>query len=116
MSFGGGGGGSSSIQGATDVFLSSPSNGQVLSYNSGTLKWVNAGLTTSDVGGLEGALDGKASTATTAVAVQWTGSAWPTYSTDPDRIRHFYSQDDENATTPTGYSAHDVWFAHPEGN
>ncbi len=41
MSFGGGGGGSSSIAGSTDVFLSSPQNNQVLSYNSGTLKWVN---------------------------------------------------------------------------
>lgn len=42
MSFGGGSGGSNSIQGATDVFLSSPSNGQVLAYDATTLKWVNA--------------------------------------------------------------------------
>lgn len=43
MSFGGGGsGGGGSIQTSSDVFLSSPSNNQVLSYNSGTLKWVNA--------------------------------------------------------------------------
>ena len=43
MSFGGGGsGGGGSIQTSSDVFLSSPTNNQVLSYNSGTLKWVNA--------------------------------------------------------------------------
>lgn len=34
--------GSSSIQDSTDVFLSSPGNGQVLAYNSGTSKWVNS--------------------------------------------------------------------------
>ncbi len=45
MSFGGGSGGSGSIQGSSDVFLSSPTNGQVLSYNSGTLKWVNSAST-----------------------------------------------------------------------
>ena len=42
MSFGGGGGGSSSIAGSTDVFLSAPANNQVLTYDSGTLKWKNA--------------------------------------------------------------------------
>ncbi len=42
MSFGGGNSGSGSIQGSSDVFLSSPSNGQVLSYNGGTMKWINS--------------------------------------------------------------------------
>lgn len=42
MSFGGGSGGSSSIAGSTDVFLSSPQDDQVLSYSTGTAKWVNA--------------------------------------------------------------------------
>lgn len=43
MSFGGGGGGgASSLPGLSDVALSSPTNNQVLTYNSGTLKWVNA--------------------------------------------------------------------------
>ena len=41
MSFGGGSGSSSSIQTSTDVFLSSPQDNQVLSYDAGTLKWVN---------------------------------------------------------------------------
>lgn len=63
MSFGGVGGGSSSIQGSSDVFLSGPANGQVLSYNTGVLKWVNTGLATSDIGGLQTALNGKANTA-----------------------------------------------------
>lgn len=42
MSFGGGSGGSSSIAGSTDVFLSNPQDNQVLSYNTGTLKWINS--------------------------------------------------------------------------
>ncbi len=76
-----------------------------------------AGATTiAGISGLQTALDSKAPTATTAITVSWSGSTWPTYSTDPARIRHFYSQDDENATAPTGYNLHDVWFAHPEGN
>lgn len=37
----GGGGGSSSLAGLTDVSLSSPTNGQVLSYNSTSQKWEN---------------------------------------------------------------------------
>lgn len=37
----GGGGGSSTLAGDTDVSITSPSNGQVLTYNSGTGKWVN---------------------------------------------------------------------------
>lgn len=65
MSFGGVGSGASSIQGSTDVFLSNPSDGQVLSYHSGTLKWVNSvvggGATTiAQVSGLQAALDAKA--------------------------------------------------------
>ena len=38
----GGGGGSSTLSGLTDVDLSSPTNGQVLKYNSTTQKWENA--------------------------------------------------------------------------
>lgn len=50
MSFGGGGGGGGSIQTATDVFLSSPSNNQVLSYNGSTFKWNNATIPASGAG------------------------------------------------------------------
>ena len=42
MSFGGVFGGSGSISGSSDVFLSSPANSDVLSYNSSIQKWVNA--------------------------------------------------------------------------
>ena len=41
---GGGGGGSSTLAGDTDVSISSPSNGQVLTYNSSTSKWNNAAI------------------------------------------------------------------------
>lgn len=39
---GGGGGGSSTLAGLTDTDISSPTNGQVLKYNSTSSKWVNA--------------------------------------------------------------------------
>ena len=38
---GGGGGGSSTLSGLTDTTITSPSNGQVLTYNSSSSKWVN---------------------------------------------------------------------------
>lgn len=64
MSFGGGSGGAGSIQSSSDVFLSAPADGQVLSYDSGTLKWVNrtvsGGATTiAEVSGLQAALDSR---------------------------------------------------------
>jgi len=44
MSFGGGSGGGGSIAGSTDVALSSPVDGQVLTYNAALGKWKNAGV------------------------------------------------------------------------
>lgn len=47
---GGGGGGSSTLAGLTDVTITTPSNNQVLKYNSSTNKWENgsgSGTTTS---------------------------------------------------------------------
>lgn len=98
MSFGGGSGGSSSIQNSTDVFLSAPTNGQVLSYDAGTLKWVNSTVgggatTTADITDFAAEIrktdanvfhDGAAyplrSTATTDAArrVRWIGPTAPT--------------------------------------
>ena len=49
---GGGGGGSSTLAGDTDVSISSPSNGQVLTYNSGTSKWGNAAIPSIALSGL----------------------------------------------------------------
>lgn len=43
MSFGGSGGTSSSIAGSKDVLISSPSNRQVLTYDTATTKWKNVG-------------------------------------------------------------------------
>lgn len=42
MGFGSGGGGAASIGTSTDVALSNPANNQVLTYDSGVGKWVNA--------------------------------------------------------------------------
>ena len=42
ISGGGGGGGATALNGLTDVTISSPSNGQVLKYNSTSSKWENA--------------------------------------------------------------------------
>lgn len=103
-----------SVAAAKDVVLSNPQNNHALTYNSGTAKWVNNALSTTSVSGLQTALDAKADASTSAIVVQWSGSAWPTYSTSTSRVRHFYSQDSQNATAPTGYNVHDLWFAHPE--
>lgn len=55
MSFGGGGGGgASSLPGLSDVALSSPTNNQVLTYDSGTLKWINATSGTAPVSSVAG--------------------------------------------------------------
>ncbi len=132
-----------SLSAASDVYFNSPTQSDVLKYDGTLHAWTNdasgtagpagatgpmgptgpagstgpAGATTiAGVSGLQTALDSKAAAATTAIVVAWNGTAWPGYSTDPARIRHFYSQDDKDAPAPTGYSTHDVWFAHPEGN
>jgi hypothetical protein len=47
-----GGGGSSSLQGDSDVTLTSPSNNQVLTYNGTTSMWVNQTTTAAQVGAL----------------------------------------------------------------
>lgn len=41
------GGGSTTLAGLTDVSISSPANGQILTYNSSASKWENAGASTS---------------------------------------------------------------------
>ena len=105
-----------SIAASSDVVLSAPQSNQTLKYNSGTAKWVNSAVAIANVTNLQTTLDAKADATTTAIVVQWTGSAWPTYSTSTSRVRHFYSQDDVNASAPTGYNVHDLWFAHPEAS
>lgn len=48
---GGGGGGASTLSDLLDVALSSPSNGQVLTYDNATGKWVNAAVPTPSMAG-----------------------------------------------------------------
>lgn len=48
---GGGGGGASTLSDLLDVALSSPSNGQVLTYDNATGKWVNADVPTPSMTG-----------------------------------------------------------------
>lgn len=47
-----GGGGSSTLAGDTDVSISGPTNGQVLTYDTGTSKWKNAAAGGGSSGGL----------------------------------------------------------------
>lgn len=49
--------GAGDISGLSDVTITTPSNGQVLSYNSGTSKWVNSSAGTGDVVGPASATD-----------------------------------------------------------
>lgn len=50
------------------------------------------------------------STPNAAVIVPWTGTGWPAYTQDPNKIRFFLSLNDPNATAPTYYNAQDMWF------
>lgn len=72
MSFGGGGGGgASALPGLSDVALSSPTNNQVLTYNSGTLKWVNANAA---AGGSVTVKDEGTTITSAATSLNFTGS------------------------------------------
>ena len=65
-------------------------------------------LAPSKVTGLTAAL------AEPAIVVQYTGTAWPSYSTDPTRVREFRSQAWADAPAPTHYNALDSWLAYYE--
>jgi hypothetical protein len=54
MSFGGGGSGGGSISSSSDVALSNPANGQVLTYSSTLGKWQNATNPTAPVSSVAG--------------------------------------------------------------
>ena len=86
--FGSGGGGSSTLAGLTDVDLSSPSNGQVLKYNSTSQKWENA----NESGG-----GGGGGSFTKDVLYQNTGSS------APSTINLSHAIDDYDAIYFTGY-------------
>lgn len=49
---GGGGGGSSTLAGLTDTAITTPSNGQVLTYDSTATKWENAAIPAQSIDGL----------------------------------------------------------------
>lgn len=51
LSTGGGGGGSSTLAGDSDVVISSPSNGDLLTYDTSTSKWINAAAAGGGGGG-----------------------------------------------------------------
>ena len=107
MSFGGGGGGSSSIQGSTDVFLSSTSNGQVLSYNSGTAKWVNATVS----GGGGGPITAADLPAGSVMFARYntTTSAWPARPTSRTDIMVHWIGANESTPPPAAVNGVDLW-------
>jgi hypothetical protein len=65
---GGGGGGASAINDLSDVTISSPSNGQVLKYNSTTSQWENGTDATGGGGGGASQLDDLSDVAITSAA------------------------------------------------
>lgn len=54
MTGSGGGGGATTLAGLTDVAISSPTNGQLLTYDTGTSKWKNQDAVGGGVGSLAG--------------------------------------------------------------
>lgn len=82
-----------SISSSSDVALNSPTDSQVLTYDSGTAKWKNQ----TPPG------------ASAPIVVRWDGSSWGTYDTDTTKVRIFYSQNDPNATAPIAYNVNDDW-------
>lgn len=141
MGFGGSGSGNGSISSSSDVALSSPSNNDVLAYNTATSKWQNqvapsaavssvAGktgsvtLSKSDVG--LGSVDNTSdsnkpiSSATQAALdakqyiVVWNGSAWPSRPNTSLPVT-FISTMAVSATAPAhaNLAVGDIWYRHP---
>lgn len=84
----GGGGGSSTLAGLTDTDISSPTNGQVLAYDSSESKWVNA-ASASGATTLEGLTDTAITTPSDgqvltydSTAEKWENAAIPAQSID----------------------------------
>lgn len=107
MPFSAGGGGSSSIQGSTDVFLSGTSNGQVLSYDSGTAKWVNKTVS----GGGGGSITAADLPAGSVMFARYntTTSTWPARPTARTDIMVHWIGADESTPPPAAVNGVDLW-------
>lgn len=107
MGFGGSGGGSSSIASSTDVALSSPSDSEVLTYDSATAKWKNK----APSGGAGGAVTIADLPAGSVLYARYdtTSSTWPARPTArTDIMVHWVGGDD--TTPPPGALANlDIW-------
>ena len=114
MSFGGGGSGGGSVSGAADVFLSSPTSNQVLTYDGSILKWKNSTVAISSVANLQTELD------TREVVVRWNANthAWPARPAGASFGVVFLSTNDPNATPPTDANKQvgDLWRRHPDAS
>ena len=73
QNLGGGGGGSSTLAGLNDVTITSAQDGEVLTYDSGSSKWINGSASSSSLAGLT---DVTLSTPTTGDALIYDGAEW----------------------------------------
>lgn len=114
---------SGTIAAMTDATVTSPTTGQVLRYNAGTSKWVNATLTTADVSGLDAALGDKAPTVHTHTKSQITDFAHshliadlPVAASGTSSATLLVRADDSrlsNARTPTGAASGHLAGTYP---
>ncbi len=92
----GGGGGSSAVGSSTDVALNLPSNGQVLSYDGSSGKWINAASPAPTYANLpagsivvidkSGGSYPSRPTARTDITVRWRGDSFPPTAIDGDEF------------------------------
>lgn len=100
----GGGGGSSSLVGLTDVDISSPTNGQILKYNSTTQKWENADEGGSSQRTYLGQLIPRVSASDSKITASTSNSSFPDWGAF-------------NGTSPSDLrnpSSNSCWLAEPD--
>lgn len=107
MPYSGGSSGSSSIQGSTDVFLSGTSDGQFLSYDAGTLKWINKTASGAS-GGPITAADLPAGSVMFARYNTGT-STWPARPTSRTDIMVHWIGANESTPPPAAVNGVDLW-------
>lgn len=74
-----------------------------------TAKITDASVTSPKIA--DGAISPAKLDSSTPILVLYTGTAWPTYSTDPNKVRQFRSEPySSTVAAPTAYNIYDTWW------